>query len=59
MESPMTMGRRVLNGRLGEFVTIARHRGKDWFVGSITNWGARKLNLARHSLSPCSMTIPT
>src|SRR5262249_38011082 len=36
---------RVLNGKPGEFVTIARRRGKDWFLGSMTNWDARTLEL--------------
>jgi len=36
---------RVLNGKAGEFVTIARRRGKDWFLGSMTNWDARTLDL--------------
>lgn len=36
---------RVLNGKPGEFVTIARRRGKEWFLGSITNWNAREIDL--------------
>jgi alpha-glucosidase len=36
---------RVLDGRPGEFVTIARRRGGEWFMGSLTNWSARKLEL--------------
>jgi alpha-glucosidase len=36
---------RVSNGTPGEFVTIARRRGKDWFLGSMTNWDARTLDL--------------
>jgi alpha-glucosidase len=36
---------RVLNGRPGEFVTIARRHGKEWFLGSMTNWNARELDL--------------
>jgi alpha-glucosidase len=36
---------RVLNGRPGEFVTIARRHGKEWFLGSLTNWSARELEL--------------
>jgi alpha-glucosidase len=37
---------RVLNGRPGEFVTIARRQGRDWFLGSMTNWSPRQLDLA-------------
>jgi alpha-glucosidase len=36
---------RVLNGRPGEFITITRRHGKEWFLGSLTNWDARQLNL--------------
>ena len=36
---------RVLNGRPGEFVTIARRRGQEWFLGSMTDWSARELDL--------------
>ena len=34
---------RALNGEPGEFVTIARRHGDDWYLGSITNWTARDL----------------
>jgi alpha-glucosidase len=30
-----------LNGKPGEYVTIARRHGKEWFLGSATNWDAR------------------
>jgi alpha-glucosidase len=36
---------RVLNGRPMENVTIARRSGKDWYVGSITNWDARTVKV--------------
>jgi alpha-glucosidase len=36
---------RVLNGRPGEFVTIARRLGTDWFLGSLTNWSGRQMEL--------------
>ena len=32
---------RVLNGRPMENITVARRSGKDWYIGSITNWDAR------------------
>lgn len=31
----------VLNGYPGEYVTIARKRGTDWYLGAMTNWTAR------------------
>ena len=35
----------VLNGVPGEYVTIARRHGKEWYLGSMTNWNARTLDL--------------
>ncbi len=36
---------RALNGEPGEFVTIARRHGDDWYLGSITNWTARDVQV--------------
>lgn len=36
---------RTLNGEIGEYVTIARRSGNEWFVGSITNNEARQITL--------------
>ncbi|MEN9909668.1 MAG: hypothetical protein RLZZ540_2817 [Bacteroidota bacterium] len=36
---------KVMNGEVGEYISIARKSGKDWFVGSITNTEARSLEL--------------
>jgi len=33
---------RVLDGKIGEYVVIARRHGGDWFVGAMTD-GARKV----------------
>jgi len=35
----------VLNGEPGEFVTIARSHGEEWYLGSITNWTPRDLRV--------------
>jgi alpha-glucosidase len=35
----------VINGEPGEFVTIARSHGRDWYLGSITNWTQRELHV--------------
>jgi alpha-glucosidase len=43
---------RVLNGLPGEYVTIARRNGAEWFLGSMTNWSARKLELPLRFLGP-------
>lgn len=36
---------KVLNGEPGEFVTIVRRHGSDWYLGSITNWTPRTLEV--------------
>jgi alpha-glucosidase len=36
---------RVLNGVPPKYITIARRRGAEWFVGSITDWDARALDV--------------
>ena len=43
---------RVLNGLPGEYVTIARRRGNDWFVGSMNGWTARELEISLNFLGP-------
>jgi alpha-glucosidase len=36
---------RVLNGVPPEYITVARRRGAEWFVGSITDWDSRELDV--------------
>ncbi len=36
----------VLNGAVGDFVTIARKNGEEWYLGSITDWTPRKLDVS-------------
>lgn len=43
---------RVLNGSPGEFVTIARRQGNDWFLGSMSNWNGRELDVPLSFLGP-------
>jgi alpha-glucosidase len=43
---------RVLDGAIGDFVTIARRSGDDWYVGSITDENARELELDLSFLHP-------
>lgn len=35
----------VVNGEPGEFVTIARRHGQEWYLGSTTNWTPRELHI--------------
>ena len=43
---------RVLNGQIGEYVTVARRSGAQWFVGAITNHEARQLTIPLDFLEP-------
>jgi alpha-glucosidase len=36
---------RVLNGVPPKYITVARRKGNEWFVGSITDWDARELDV--------------
>jgi alpha-glucosidase len=36
---------KVLDGRIGEYVLLARKNGKDWYVGAMTDWTARELEV--------------
>jgi alpha-glucosidase len=35
----------ALDGKVGEYVAIARKKGDTWYVGAMTNWDARELTL--------------
>jgi alpha-glucosidase len=36
---------KVLNGEPGKYVTVARRSGDSWYVGGMTNWDARDLEI--------------
>lgn len=36
---------KVIHGRIGEYITMARRSGHDWFVGSMTNTDGRSLTI--------------
>src|SRR5574344_754442 len=36
---------RPLDGKIGEYVALARRNGNDWYVGALTDWNERTLNL--------------
>jgi alpha-glucosidase len=36
---------RVLHAKLGDYVALARRNGESWYVGAITDWTARDLEL--------------
>ncbi len=45
-------GTRVLNGEPSKYVTIARRQGGDWYLGSMTNWTPRDLDVPLSFLGP-------
>ncbi len=36
---------KVLNGQVGDYITVARKSGDDWFIGSMTDWEARAFKI--------------
>ncbi len=36
---------RVVNGEPAQYITIARRQGDEWFLGAMTNWDARDLEI--------------
>lgn len=42
----------VLNGEIGDYVTIARRSGSQWFIGSITDENAREYEIKLDFLDP-------
>ena len=43
---------RLLKGKIGQYTILARRAGDEWFVGAITDWSARKLDLNTEFLDP-------
>lgn len=36
---------KALDGRMGDYILVARRSGRDWYVGAMTDWTARELEL--------------
>ena len=44
---PTTWDRtKVLNAMIGEYVTVARQKGNDWYVGAMTDWTPRDFRIS-------------
>jgi alpha-glucosidase len=43
---------RVLDGRIGDYVVVARRRGTEWFIGAMTDWTPRELEIDLAKLLP-------
>jgi alpha-glucosidase len=48
---------KVLDAKIGEYVLLARRSGKDWYVGAMTNWTARALDLDLSFLPPGTFSM--
>jgi alpha-glucosidase len=48
---------RVLAAELGDYVAVARRHGRDWYVGAMTDWTARDLDLELSFLPEGSFTM--
>jgi alpha-glucosidase len=35
----------ALDGRLGEYAVVARRKGKDWYIGALTDWDQREITI--------------
>ena len=46
----------VLDGKLGEYVVVARRNGNTWYVGGMTNWTPRTLDI---NLAPLGLAEGT
>ncbi len=36
---------KVLDAKVGDYILMARQKGNDWYLGSMTDWDARSLNV--------------
>jgi alpha-glucosidase len=43
---------RLLKGKIAEYTVMARRSGDEWYVGAITNWDRRSIDLETGFLSP-------
>jgi alpha-glucosidase len=48
---------KALDGKIGEYVVVARRSGHDWYVGAMTNWTPRELELDLSFLPAGSFTM--
>jgi alpha-glucosidase len=50
---------RVLDAKIAEYVVVARRKGKDWYIGAMTNWTARDLEIDLGFLGEGSLHMET
>jgi len=50
---------RVLDGKVGDYIIVARRNGAEWYVGAMTDWTARELELPLGFLAPGAYDVET
>nr|MBD3623303.1 glycoside hydrolase family 97 C-terminal domain-containing protein [Sunxiuqinia sp.] len=50
---------KVLNGEIGQYITVARRSGSEWFVGTITNNDVRTVEVPLSFLEPGKKYVAT
>ena len=48
---------KVLDAKFGDYVVVARRRGSDWYLGAMTDWTPRELEVALDFLSGGSFQV--
>jgi len=46
-----------LAGKVGDYVAVARQKGTNWFIGALTDWTPRELEVKLDFLSPGTYTL--
>jgi len=50
---------RVLDAKIAEYVVVARRKGRDWYIGAMTNWTPRDLEIDLSFLGEGSFRMET
>lgn len=48
---------RVLQGKVGEYIVTARRKGDTWYIGGITNWTERKVEIDLKQLTDSPVNV--
>ncbi len=48
---------RILDGKVGEFIVSAKRKGDTWYIGAITDWNARTVEIDLKALGITSGTL--
>lgn len=50
---------KVLHAAVGDYIVLARRKGKEWFIGGMTDWNARELTIDLSFLDKGTYTMKT